>query len=246
VGRSGIQAHAWLLFPNRRTLPPKAVKRLKALKEFSQLGSGYQLATRDMEIRGVGNLLGAEQSGQVMTIGYELYMEMLKEAMQEVQGQEIPTVDETKIELKVTAFIPESYISDPEQKLAAYRQITMASSKRELVQIAADWSDLYGPLPSPAEQLLQVVELKQIAKPLGFSKIKTDGKQHVILETPMAEPAFKLLLNGLPKNLHSRFVYGPKKVTVRGLGVIKPAKQLESLIEWLGTMRDALPETEIV
>jgi transcription-repair coupling factor (superfamily II helicase) len=246
VGRSGIQAHAWLLYPNKQTLSESARKRLRALQEFSQLGSGYQLATRDMEIRGVGNLLGAEQSGQMTAIGFDLYLEMLQEEIGEIQGQEIPQVHDTQIDLNLTAFIPADYIPDLEQKMDAYRAVAAAASKRELSQIAADWSDRYGPIPPPAQQLLQVMELKQIAKSLGFSRLKPEGKQHVVLETPMAEPAWKLLEEKLPSHVRSRFVYAPKKVIVRGLGILKPQRQLESLIEWLEKMRGALPETEAV
>lgn len=245
VGRAGIQAHAWLIYPNKNQLTETARQRLRALQEFTQLGSGYQLATRDMEIRGVGSLLGAEQSGQMEAIGFELYMEMLQQAIKEIQGQEIPKVDETQIDLKLTAFIPTDYIPDLEQKMDAYRAVASANSIQELKQIAADWCDRYGTVPSPVEQLLRVVELKQIAKSLGFSRIKSDGKQHVILETPMEEPAWKLLQENLPQNLRSRFVYTPKKVIVRGLAVVKPQKQLESLIDWLGKMKGALPEVQV-
>ena len=211
VGRSGIQAHAWLLYPNKGLLSEVAKKRLRAIQEFTQLGSGYQLATRDMEIRGVGSLLGAEQSGQMMAIGFELYMEMLQEAIQEIQGQEIPKVDETKLDLKLTAFIPNTYISDAEQKMDAYRIIATANSVKELKLIAEEWEDRYGKLPIPVQQLFRVVELKQLAKSLGFSRIKPDGKQHIALETPMEEPAFKLLKEKLPNHLQSRFVYTKKK-----------------------------------
>jgi transcription-repair coupling factor (superfamily II helicase) len=232
VGRSGIQANAWLLYPSKETLSDTARQRLRALQEFSQLGSGYQLSMRDMEIRGAGNLLGAEQSGQMEAIGFDLYMEMLQEAIQEIQGQEIPRVEDTQIDLKLTAFIPSEYIPDLEQKMAAYRAVTAAVSQKELKQIEADWNDRYGKIPAPAGQLIKVVELKQIAKRLGFSRIK-QAQTHIILETPMGEPAWKLLAENLPDHLHSRFVYAPKKVTVRGLGTVKPAKQLESLIDWL-------------
>ncbi|ACK68234.1 transcription-repair coupling factor [Rippkaea orientalis PCC 8801] len=245
VGRSGIQAHAWLLYPNKGQLSETARQRLRALQEFSQLGSGYQLATRDMEIRGVGNLLGAEQSGQMMAIGFELYMEMLQEAIKEIQGQEIPKVDETQIDLQLTAFIPSDYIPDLQQKMDAYRRIAMANSKEQLEEIVKDWTDRYGTIPSPVRQLLQVIELKQIGKSLGFSRIKVEGKQNVVLETPMEEPAWKLLQENLPNHLRSRFVYSPKKVTVRGLGILKPQQQLENLIEWLGKMKGALPEEKI-
>ena len=246
VGRSGTQAHAWLLYPSKQTLSDTARKRLRALQEFSQLGSGYQLATRDMEIRGVGSLLGAEQSGQMTQIGFDLYMEMLQESIQEIQGQEIPKVEDTQVDLKLTAFIPTNYIADPEQKMDAYRAIATATSKKELVQIATEWEDRYGAIPPATQQLIQVMELKQIAKALGFSRIKPEGQTNIVLETPMGEPAWNILAENLPKHLRSRFVYAPKKVIVRGLGIVKPQKQLDNLIDWLGTIYKALPELELV
>jgi transcription-repair coupling factor (superfamily II helicase) len=246
VGRAGIQAHAWLFYPKQRVLSEPARKRLRAIQEFTQLGSGYQLATRDMEIRGVGNLLGAEQSGQMEAIGFDLYMEMLQEAIREIQGQEIPKVDDTQIDLNLTAFIPAEYIPDLDQKMSAYRAVASANSKEELTQIAADWSDRYGQIPPAAQQLLRVVELKQVAKSLGFSRIKPEDKQHVVLETPMEEPAWNLLKENLPEHMRSRFVYTPGKVTVRGLGVLKAEQQLENLINFLGKMQGAIPEVTLV
>jgi transcription-repair coupling factor (superfamily II helicase) len=246
VGRSGIQAHAWLFYPKQSQLTETARQRLRAIQEFTQLGSGYQLAVRDMEIRGVGNLLGAEQSGQMDAIGFDLYVEMLEDAIKEIRGQEIPKVDDTQIDLNLTAFIPADYIPDLDQKMSAYRAVASASYKSELTQIAADWSDRYGPIPIAAQQLMRVVELKQIAKKLGFSRIKPEGNQHIILETPMEEPAWNLLKANLPENLHSRFVYTPGKVTVRGLAALKPDQQLENLNNWLSRMQGALPEPALV
>jgi len=242
VGRAGIQAHAWLFYPKQNKLTDAARQRLRAIQEFTQLGSGYQLATRDMEIRGVGNLLGAEQSGQMDAIGFDLYMEMLEEAIKEIRGQEIPKVDDTQIDLPLTAFIPADYIPDLDQKMSAYRAVAAASSKEELAQIVAEWSDRYGEIPKAALQLLRVVELKQVAKNLGFSRIRPEGKQHVVLETPMEEPAWNLLSANLPEHLKSRFVYTTGKVTVRGMGVLKSDQQLEHLIDWLGKMQGAIPE----
>lgn len=246
VGRAGIQAHAWLFYPKQRTLSDAARQRLRAIQEFTQLGSGYQLAMRDMEIRGVGNLLGAEQSGQMDAIGFDLYMEMLEEAIREIRGQEIPQVDDTQIDLNLTAFIPADYITDLDQKMSAYRAVATAKSKEELTQIAGEWSDRYGAIPVSASQLLRVMELKQLAKKLGFSRIKPENKQHVILETPMEEPAWNLLAANLPENLKSRFVYSPGKVTVRGLAVLKADKQLQSLIDTLSKMQGAIPEAAVV
>jgi transcription-repair coupling factor (superfamily II helicase) len=243
VGRSGIQAHAWLFYPSQSTLSDQARQRLRAIQEFTQLGSGYHLSLRDMEIRGVGNLLGAEQSGQMDAIGFDLYMELLQEAIQEIQGQEIPQVDDTQIDLNLTAFIPADYIPDLDQKMSAYRSVAVATSSAELVQIAADWNDRYGALPSAVQHLLRVVELKQIARKLGFSRIKPESNQHIILETPMEEPAWKLLMANLPNHLHSRFVYTPGKVTIRGLGVLSADQQLENLITWLNQMQRSIPES---
>ncbi|MBW4684819.1 MAG: transcription-repair coupling factor [Komarekiella atlantica HA4396-MV6] len=246
VGRAGIQAHAWLFYPKQRTLSDAARQRLRAIQEFTQLGSGYQLAMRDMEIRGVGNLLGAEQSGQMDAIGFDLYMEMLEEAIREIRGQEIPQVDDTQIDLNLTAFIPADYITDLDQKMSAYRAVATAKSQEELTQIAGEWSDRYGAIPVSASQLLRVMELKQLAKKLGFSRIKPENKQHIILETPMEEPAWNLLAANLPENLKSRFVYSPGKVTVRGLAVLKADKQLQSLIDALSKMQGAIPEVAVV
>ncbi|MFP4133628.1 MAG: transcription-repair coupling factor [Halothece sp.] len=246
VGRSGIQAHAWLFYPQQSTLSDTAKKRLRALQEFTQLGSGYQLAMRDLEIRGVGELLGSKQSGQMNAVGFDLYMSMLQEAIQEVQGEDIPQVEDTQIDLKLTAFVPSNYITDMDQKMDAYRTVTMANSKKELDQIRKDWRDRYGELPSPVQQLLQVMELKQITKSLGFSRIKPEGKQHVALETPMEEPAWKKLQEHLPSHIASRFVYSKGKVTVRGLGVLKTQQQLDNLINWLGEVREALEEKSAI
>ncbi|NJN04781.1 MAG: transcription-repair coupling factor [Leptolyngbyaceae cyanobacterium RM1_1_2] len=246
VGRSGIQAHAWLFYPRQNQLTDKARQRLRAIQEFAQLGSGYQLAMRDLEIRGVGNLLGVEQSGQMDAIGFDLYMDMLEEAIAEIRGQEIPQVEDTQIDINVTAFIPASYVPDLDQKMTTYRALAAAESRRELTQLAADLSDRYGPIPHATEQLIRMLELKQIAKQLGFSRIRPDGKQHVMMETPMEEPAWKLLQEKLPSHLQSRFVYTPGKVTIRGMGVLKPEKQLENLIEWLSSMQGALQEPALV
>jgi transcription-repair coupling factor (superfamily II helicase) len=175
-------------------------------------------------------------------IGFDLYMQMLDDAIKEIRGQEIPQVDDTQIDLSITAFIPADYIPDLDQKMSAYRAIAAANDKKALMQIAADWNDRYGTIPNAAQQLIRVMELKQIAKKIGFARIKPDGKQHVSLETPMEEPAWRLLQANLPNHLQSRFVYQPGRVTVRGLGALKSEQQLEHLTDWLGRMQGALPE----
>ena len=141
VGRSGVQAHAWLFYPNEEKLTPAARSRLRAIQEFVQLGSGYQLAMRDMEIRGVGNLLGVEQSGQMEAIGFDLYMEMLQECLAEIRGQDIPQVEDTQVDLRVPAFLPGVWIADGNEKMAAYRAAANCQSPEALLALAAAWSD---------------------------------------------------------------------------------------------------------
>ena len=206
VGRSGVQAHAWLFYPNESELSDTAKQRLRAIQEFAQLGSGYQLAMRDMEIRGVGNLLGVEQSGQMEIIGFDLYMEMLQETLAEIQGQNIPTVDETQIDLPITAFIPGDWITDNDEKISAYRSASLCTTTEELVDLAANWLDRYGSIPKPVDSLISLMRLKLVTRECGFSRIKLE-KPNIILETPMGEPAFRFLRQGLPKHLHTRLIY---------------------------------------
>jgi len=245
VGRSGIQAHAWLFYPGDASLSDAARQRLRAIQEFAQLGSGYQLAMRDMEIRGVGNLLGVEQSGQMEAIGFDLYMEMLQESLAEIQGQDIPSVDDTQVDLQVTAFIPADWITDADEKMGAYRAAAECQSLEALVETAAVWADRYGALPGPVQSLLQLMELKLLAKRCGFSRIRPE-KPNIALETPMEEPAFRMLRQGLPQHLHGRLVFQAgsgttAKVLARGLGVLPMDKQLEELKSWLEQMAAQIP-----
>ena len=245
VGRSGIQAHAWLFYPGDASLSDAARQRLRAIQEFAQLGSGYQLAMRDMEIRGVGNLLGVEQSGQMEAIGFDLYMEMLQESLAEIQGQDIPSVDDTQVDLQVTAFIPADWITDADEKMGAYRAAAECQSLEALVETAAVWADRYGALPGPVQSLLQLMELKLLAKRCGFSRIRPE-KPNIALETPMEEPAFRMLRQGLPQHLHGRLVFQAgsgttAKVLARGLGVLPMDKQLEELKSWLQQMAAQIP-----
>lgn len=235
VGRAGIQAYAWLTYPAAASLTDEAKARLRAIQEFTHLGSGYQLALRDLDIRGAGEILGAEQSGQVAAVGFDLYLQMLQEAIQQVRGQTIPSVDDTQIDLNLTAFIPATYIPNLEQKLQAYRTLAHAESPQTLHHIAQEWVKIYGELPPPVTQLILVMRVKLLAKNLGISRIRP-APPHVILETAMAEPAWQQLLQGLSPQLHARFVYAPGKITVRGLATLPPTQQLEQLHHWFQSM----------
>lgn len=244
VGRSGVQAHAWLFYPHEEKLTPAARSRLRAIQEFAQLGSGYQLAMRDMEIRGVGNLLGMEQSGQMEAIGFDLYMDMLQECLAEIRGQDIPQVEDTQVDLRVPAFLPGVWIADSNEKMAAYRAAANCQGPEELLALAAAWSDRYGPLPAPVQTLLQLMELKLLAKRCGVSRIRPE-KANIILDTPLQEPAFRRLRQGLPKHLHGRLIYQAGDVTAkiiaRGLGSLPAPQQLTTTMEWFQAMASQIP-----
>jgi transcription-repair coupling factor (superfamily II helicase) len=172
-------------------------------------------------------------------------MEMLQESLAEIQGQDIPAVDDTQIDLPITAFIPGDWITENDEKMAAYRAAADCNSKETLVELAAGWVDRYGAIPAPVQSLLQLMELKVVAKRCGFSRIKPE-QPNIALETPMEEPAFRLLRQGLPQHLHGRLVYqagagSTAKVLARGLGVLPADKQLEELMGWLNQMAEQIP-----
>ncbi len=239
VGRSGVQAHAWLFYPNINKINDSSKHRLKAIKDFSELGSGYQLAMKDMEIRGVGSLLGEAQSGQVNNIGYDLYMEMLQEAISDLNGKEIPEVKDTQVDLPVNAFIPGTWISNREEKLEAYKNITTCINNEQLTELATDWVNRYGLIPEPVESLLLIMKLKLLAKKCGFISIKLK-KPNIILITRMKINAFKHLKEELPTNIQNKFVFQSENeistIIIRGLGVLDTQMQIENLINWFSTM----------
>ena len=237
VGRSGIQAHAWLFYPNLNKINDAAKQRLKAIKDFSELGSGYQLAMKDMEIRGVGSLLGEEQSGKVSAIGYDLYIEMLHEAISEISGQEVPEVNDTQIDLPINAFIPATWILNREEKLDAYKSATECSNDKELTELATDWTNRYGTLPKPVESLILLMKLKLLAKKCGFNKIKLK-KPNIVIETKLKKSTFKILKKSLSSSVQDKFNFEEgdqfSKIIIRGLGVTEIQNQIDQLTLWFG------------
>ena len=248
VGRSGIQAHAWLFYPNINKINDSAKHRLKAIKDFTELGSGYQLALKDMEIRGVGSILGESQSGQVNNIGYDLYMEMLHEAISDINGQEIPEVNDTQIDLPINAFIPGTWIINKEEKLEAYKNATACTSSEELTDLATDWVNRYGLIPKPVETLLLVMRIKILSRNCGFSKIQL-RKPNILIYTKMKAKAFKKLKEVLPSSVQSKFIYqGEKeisKIIIRGLGITDINNQIENITKWLEIMSNSI-ESELI
>lgn len=176
VGRSGDQAYAYLLVREDRILTEEAKQRLQAIQEFTELGSGFKVAARDLEIRGAGNLLGQKQSGQIAAVGFELYLEMINELVTNLRGAPIEKKIETTLHFRVSAYIPEDYITDALQRLSTYKRLSRCENLDEIQSIRLELEDRYGPLPVPVGHLLQIIQLKGMAKNLKMSKIEERGK----------------------------------------------------------------------
>ncbi len=160
VGRAGQRAYAYLFFPPDKSLSEHAYERLKTIAEATELGSGFKIAMRDLEIRGAGNLLGVGQSGHIAAVGYDLYCQMVTEAVAELKGEPIKGPAEIKIETPLDANIPKDYIAQEELRLEAYRRLAVVATEEEVDDIRQEWVDRYGPIPVAAEALLEVALLR--------------------------------------------------------------------------------------
>ncbi len=177
VGRSGQRAYAYLFHPQDRTLSEEAYERLRTIGESTELGSGFRIAMRDLEIRGAGNLLGAAQSGHIAAVGYDLYCQMVTEAVAEMKGETPEPVVELNLDVPADAFLPSDYISREDLRLEAYRRIAAASSFSEVDDISSEWTDRYGTIPEPAAALLVVARLRIECMRLGITDLSVTGSQ---------------------------------------------------------------------
>jgi transcription-repair coupling factor (superfamily II helicase) len=173
IGRSDVQAYAYLLVPSRRTLTPLARRRLLALQEFSELGSGFRVAAMDLEIRGAGELLGARQHGHVAAVGFDLYVKMLERAVRELrEGVTLPEETGISINLGVAYRLPESYVPEPGLRLQLYHRLSVAETREELDSLRAELRDRFGEPPPRAEALFRLAELRLQALALGAQAIE--------------------------------------------------------------------------
>jgi transcription-repair coupling factor (superfamily II helicase) len=175
VGRSNRRAYAYLLIPSEEGLTPIARRRLAAIREFSDLGAGFRVAALDLELRGAGNLLGGEQSGQIDVIGFDLYTQMLERTVRELKGEPIEDEVSTAINLGVDIRIPEDYIYDMSQRLRTYKRISSAEGEAELADVHAEISDRYGPITETVENLFEFARLRREASRLGVVSIDREG-----------------------------------------------------------------------
>ena len=173
VGRGSVQAFAYFLIPGEDILTEDAAKRIQAIREMSYLGAGFRLAMKDLEIRGTGNLLGAEQSGHIYKVGFEMYMDMLEGAVAELRGEEPVEEVEPAIQVRVPAFIPEDYIIDATLRLSFYRRLVSVRSTEALSDLSEEVGDRFGALPGEVRSLIEVMRLKLLARALYIARIAT-------------------------------------------------------------------------
>jgi transcription-repair coupling factor (superfamily II helicase) len=177
VGRSKEEAFAYLFVPKGAMLSRDAQKRLQVIMDFTEPGSGFRIASNDLEIRGAGSLLGISQSGHVSSVGYELYTELMEKAIREIKGEPAPEEEpRPEIHLGIPAFIPESYMADEHRRLVTYKQVSLAANDEDLAGIRAELLDCYGPVPAEVENLLAVIGIRDLLKGLRGLRMGYDGK----------------------------------------------------------------------
>jgi transcription-repair coupling factor (superfamily II helicase) len=177
VGRSHQRAYAYLLIPGEHLISRDAQKRLRVLQELDDLGSGFRLAANDMEIRGAGNLLGKQQSGQIAAVGLEFYMHMLEDVVLELRGQARQIEVEPEVQLGLPAFIPEDYVSDVSQRLVLYKRLASVRRSAEIAELAAEMQDRYGPVPPSVDTLLRIMDFRRYLKDVLVSRVRRRGDQ---------------------------------------------------------------------
>ena len=171
VGRSSRQGYAYITYKKDKMLAEVADKRLKAIKEFTEFGSGFKIAMRDLEIRGAGSLLGEIQSGHLEQVGYDTYCNLLDEVVKEMQGKEIEPDIDIQIDLNVTSYIPDEYISDSSQKIEIYQNIALCKNEQDIQNVVDEIIDRFGNMPGELENLLDIARIKYLAKPQYITKI---------------------------------------------------------------------------
>jgi transcription-repair coupling factor (superfamily II helicase) len=187
VGRERQQAFAYLLVPADGRVDEQAQRRLRALQELTELGSGFKLAMRDLEIRGAGNLLGAQQHGHIAAVGYDLYSKLLAEAVRELAGGQTDATVDPVISVAVEGFLPDEYVPEVNQRLALYKRLAGATSDAEVADLRAELADRFGPLPPPADQLLDIVRIRVAARAVGIEKVEAGEGKALVTFSPVTK-----------------------------------------------------------
>ena len=237
VGRSDRQGYAYITYKRDKLLSEIADKRLKAIKEFTEFGSGFKIAMRDLEIRGAGSLLGEIQSGHLEQVGYDTYCNLLDEVVKEMQGEEVKPEIDVQIDLDATCYIPDEYISDSSQKIEIYQDIALCKNEEDIQNVIDEMIDRFGNMPSEIENLIEIARIKILCKKLNISKVQ--GKHSFAVFTfELGE--FNIDVNELAKNYRNRikFSQGLKPQITYVLQNATGMKMLKEVEEFLKTIDD--------
>ena len=228
VGRSDVTAHAYLFYPDGSELSPEARARLAALADHTELGAGFQIAMRDLEIRGAGDLLGAEQSGHVAAVGFELYLELLGEAVAELSGARRAVTRPVRVEAQVDAYVPADYVAAEAQKIDLHRRLALVETEDELRELHAALEDRYGPVPEPVENLFAIQEAKLGLALLGADYLVLRGGKIAVGPLVLGSEELRELRRSAPTAVYSS---ARKEVTQRGDGTRACLALLGAILE---------------
>ena len=204
VGRSNRLAYAYLTTQPRKVLTETAEKRLSAIREFTEFGSGFRVAMRDLEIRGAGNLLGQAQSGHMATVGYDLYVKMIEETVRAIRGEEVHEDIQTRVELRMDAYLPGDYVPGSENRLAVYKRIAQVQSRSDRDDLVDELIDRFGEPPRPVMNLVEIAYMKSLCQRLGADTLGVKGGALWVKMSPLAHPDPQKLISALMK--HGKFL----------------------------------------
>ncbi len=213
VGRSNRQAYCYCFYKAGKNLTKEAYQRLMAIKEFSSLGSGYQIAMRDVEIRGVGNILGTKQHGHMVTVGFDTYCQLLDETVKELQGEKVEKKPPTIVDINVTAFIPDDWVGSKEQKMIEYKRLADVHNETELGYIESEWKDRFSKIPEEVQNLIRLVQIRLAGTKIGITSIR-ETMDNIRIYTPFTKAEWQILQTKLPREItrYLKFTIAPKSV----------------------------------
>ena len=252
VGRSSRQAYAWFTVRSDRVLSETAEQRLAAIREFTEFGSGFRIAMRDLEIRGAGNLLGPEQHGHLETVGYEMYCRLIEQTLNEARGVDVLPDLQTRIDLRVDAFVPDTYIKNEGQRMEMYRRIAALQTEADREDIIDELLDRYGEPPAAVQTLLDVSELRYLCASVGVTLAQRRGNQlfmkldeHYVGDPMLLVKAIRMAPDTLAMAPGKDSGILLKNAGLNDLQVLKSGiKAMRSLTQSLQSMKEARKEAE--
>jgi transcription-repair coupling factor (superfamily II helicase) len=239
VGRSSRMAYCYLTYKKDKILTEVAEKRLRAIKEFTELGSGFKIALKDLEIRGAGNMMGSSQHGHMASVGYDLYCRMLEDTIKKLKGEIDKEPVETTVELKIDAFIPENYIKDETQKIEIYKKIASINSYEDFIDVQEELEDRFSDIPSSVQNLMDIAYIRSIAKELAIEEIKERGNQ-VLVQFESKDRLNENIRVGVKRKYNKivSFKFGDKPILAYNLDNIKKEDLLGKLKEFILFMKN--------